>query len=115
MVIGSKLHAVAWPVFVVDYSALYVRLEYLSRAVSALVVVDEELVYAVRQVPFYPLLEVRSFVLSYGAYRQTELRLGVVSLYLALQPDGVEESVSEYASPAVARHLVRNYSCYYLC
>ena len=112
VVVGGKLPAVARPVDILYYALLDIRFENLLCAVGALVVVDVELVYALRQMPFHPLLEVRSLVLGNGTDSQMMLGCGMVSVYVDVQLYGVEHSETQNTTPLIACHLVRNYSCY---
>ena len=112
VVVCGKLSSVARPVDILDNTLLDVRFENLLCAVGALVVVDVELVYALRQVPLYPFLEVGTFVLGNGADSQIMLRCGMVSAYVDVQLYGVEHAETQDATPLIACHLVRDYSCY---
>ena len=112
VVVCGKLSSVARPVDILDNTLLDVRFENLLCAVGALVVVDVELVYALRQVPLYLFLEVGTFVLGNGADSQIMLRCGMVSAYVDVQLYGVEHAETQDATPLIACHLVRDYSCY---
>ena len=112
VVVGGKLSSVARPVDILDNTLLDVRFENLFCAVGALVVVDVELVYALRQMPFHPFLEVRALVLGNGADSQMMLRCGMVSAYVDVQLYGVEHAETQNTTPLIACHLVRDYSCY---
>ena len=81
--------------------------------VGAFVIVYIKFVHTLLQMPFYPFLEIRPFVFGYCTHRQVMLRARMVFLYLCLEPDGINQTESQYSSPSVSCHLVRDYPGYY--
>ena len=113
-VVGGELHVVAGEVVVFHQSLLDVWRKHFLRTVGAFVVVDVEFVHPLAPVPFYPFLEIRSFVLRYGADGQVMRGLRVVAVQPVHQFQRVERSVAQYSAPAVSRHFEGNNPGYYL-